>query len=751
MAGGGGVDTRVAVATIAEPVLLISAFGLVDGQVQGLGGRAVVGVNNSAGVVAAGGVHSIIVVSPSVGHASSIAEFSILMCVDGQVQSMDTFATVSISVVDIVDVALGERLGHVLPGVAVASGLGLGGTGVGVDGQVQGSGTLATIGISELDSLHTAFGVGVILTVGSIPSVSVALGDRLGAASVGVDGQLQSLGGAGGIIVPVDSGAAGVGLAVTISPSVGVANLDNLRSGRSIVVVGDNHGVDLLGNQTSVEGVEQGVFTQADGSHITGNNLVGRGGAERTDIIISHIVVDNIDVVADNAVASGEGTHTGLGHAEAGSDQGSGTGSNSSAAVDVAINGGVNAIDKLAHRHIDVENGFNRCIESQVENVDITTVNILLHIGNSRVGINIEEGGSRVGSSLLGGQHTVGVAVTVLGSGPSVGAAPNLVDVGVHILRDMQGQGVLDGAVVGVNSVIHDGVDRVGAVQLRSVEAAMEGVTIAILKSLAGGVHSIIDSQMQGSSTLAAIGISEVNSLVSVGSATVVSVADVGTGDVGLSDIIIYISRHVPGVGQALSHRCLTTGVGVDGEVQRNDAVATGNIRTHSGVGGVAGGVGSTVDPSVAVASHLVVNTGVAVVDGQVQRHNAVATGHIGTHHSIGSVAGGVGSTVDPSVSVASDLRVNTSITAVDGQVEGLKRADSGIVVVPVVAAGSGVGLVVTSRPDVGVANSDNLRVAGGTCLIGHHDVVVPFVGSEIVKLVDTGSDSVVIIDRVGP
>ena len=58
----------------------------------------------------------------------------------------------------------------------------------------------------------------------------------------------------------------------------------------------------------------------------------------------------------------------------------------------------------------------------------------------------------------------------------------------------------------------------------------------------------------------------------------------------------------------------------VDGQVERHDTVATCRVGQREGGGAVALRVGHTVDPLVAVASRLLVNTCSAVVDGQVQR-----------------------------------------------------------------------------------------------------------------------------------
>ena len=64
----------------------------------------------------------------------------------------------------------------------------------------------------------------------------------------------------------------------------------------------------------------------------------------------------------------------------------------------------------------------------------------------------------------------------------------------------------------------------------------------------------------------------------------------------------------------------------VDGQMQCHHGVTTRNIGQCEGRSVRGFGIGLAVNPSEAVTGHLFVNAGVGVVDGEVQRHNRVAT-----------------------------------------------------------------------------------------------------------------------------
>ena len=73
--------------------------------------------------------------------------------------------------------------------------------------------------------------------------------------------------------------------------------------------------------------------------------------------------------------------------------------------------------------------------------------------------------------------------------------------------------------------------------------------------------------------------------------------------------------------------------------------------------------------PSVAVAGSLRFSTGIAVVDGEVERHHTVAPGNVGFGECRRGGSRSVGGSM-PSVAVAGSLRFGTGIAVVDGEVE---------------------------------------------------------------------------------
>ena len=104
--------------------------------------------------------------------------------------------------------------------------------------------------------------------------------------------------------------------------------------------------------------------------------------------------------------------------------------------------------------------------------------------------------------------------------------------------------------------------------------------------------------------------------------------------------------------------------------MQRHHAVATCRVGQRVGRRVGAFGVGIAIDPRVGVAFGHLVDAGVAVIDGQVQRHHAVATCHVGQRVGRRVGAFGVGVAVNPCVGVAFGHLVNTCIAVIDGQVQ---------------------------------------------------------------------------------
>ena len=250
----------------------------------------------------------------------------------------------------------------------------------------------------------------------------------------------------------------------------------------------------------------------------------------------------------------------------------------------------------------------------------------------------------------------------------------------------------------------------------------------------------------------------------------------VATGDVG--ELVRRGNGRSAGVGHAVPSEAVAShGVGVasvavvDGQVQRDGAVATGNVGELVRRGnGRSAGVGHTV-PGEAVASHGSGVTSVAVVDGEVQRDGAVATGNVGEHVSQGLGRGGDVGVLVPVEAVTSHGGGVTGVAVVDGQVQGhnavatgnvgelVRRGNgrSGVVghAVPLEAVashGGGVASVAVTYGQVqrhrAVAVVDGLVHVGGIRR-GSHGVgaVVP---GERVTHVDGGVASVAVQSEVG-
>ena len=125
----------------------------------------------------------------------------------------------------------------------------------------------------------------------------------------------------------------------------------------------------------------------------------------------------------------------------------------------------------------------------------------------------------------------------------------------------------------------------------------------------------------------------------------------------------------MPGVGLARRHIDDGRRRLVDGQVERNHAVATAGV--GQGVGRVVGrsGIGGTV-PVVAYASSHRFNTGVAVTEGQTEGLDAVAANGVGDgvlSHSRGGVGNVVGR---PGVGVASANHIFASSAVAESEVE---------------------------------------------------------------------------------
>ena len=188
------------------------------------------------------------------------------------------------------------------------------------------------------------------------------------------------------------------------------------------------------------------------------------------------------------------------------------------------------------------------------------------------------------------------------------------------------------------------------------------------------------------------------------------------------------------GVGVAVPCVGFAGGVGVggvavvdDGEVEGVDAGTADRVDVAVVVG--AGGdilqVAAVVAPGVAVAGGVGVG-GVAVGShGEVESHEAVATGCIDTVHGVGVVVGGVGAAVAccPDQACADSVRVGVGCTVTHGDVH-LHEAVGGEV-----CTHDGVGGTTEAVPSEGVADTwvepegIDGEDGGEGSVVGHGDV----------------------------
>ena len=200
----GGVDTGVAVAAFALPEFNIDRSAVVDGQRQDSRCITTVGVGPVVGLVATlgVGVNNNIIVGPLVAVASCDgSEGLTLVCIDGQVEGSGTLATVGIDEGDGLDTALGVGIADISgSNIVVGGSIKLVGRDVPGVGEALCNG-LFTTGVG-VDGQHEGFVctslVVVVLEVsrsgvlGFVPGVSVAHGDRsLRILSTGQNGYLH--------------------------------------------------------------------------------------------------------------------------------------------------------------------------------------------------------------------------------------------------------------------------------------------------------------------------------------------------------------------------------------------------------------------------------------------------------------------------------------------------------------------------------------------------------------------------------
>ena len=228
--GAGGIGLAVAVRPSVGLASLAGDSGVrrvVNGQVQGVHLRAVVGVGMRIGGVGAGGIGLAVAVRPGVGLAGLAGDGGVCRIMDSQVQGVHLRAVVSI-----VMWVGGVGAGGIGLAVAVRPGIGLaslaGDCGMRriVDGEVQGVHLGAIVDIGMQIGGVGAGGVGLAVAV--CPGVALAgLAGDSGVRGV-VDSQVQSihLRAVVSIVMRVGGvGAGGVGLAVAVSPGIGLTSL----------------------------------------------------------------------------------------------------------------------------------------------------------------------------------------------------------------------------------------------------------------------------------------------------------------------------------------------------------------------------------------------------------------------------------------------------------------------------------------------------------------------------------------------
>ena len=216
-------------------------------------------------------------------------------------------------------------------------------------------------------------------------------------------------------------------------------------------------------------------------------------------------------------------------------------------------------------------------------------------------------------------------------------------------------------------------------------------------------------------------------------------------GTVGAMDVLkgldIVAARGVglliPSVGLAGRGHKLVGGGVIDGQVQSIDLRTAVGVIVRVGVV-AAGGVGLTVTGRPGVGLHSGDGGGGIhrMVDGEVQRHGAVAACGVGQREGRLVGAFSVGLTVDPREGLASLLLVNALGDMVDGQVQRVDlRTAVGILVAVGVVAADGVGLAVAGRPSVGLASRGRqggvYRIVDGQ-MQRHHTVAACRIGQRV-------------------
>ena len=669
----GGIGSAVPHIAVALGHRLSVVGSVVDGENQlvGAGAAGIAGVVVAIG--AAGVVHCAV---PFDAVASRLSDNLVGGQVDGQVQGIYTRATVVGSIIICISTAggVGQAIATLgsCPYIAVASSLGESLVAVVVDGQVQRVGAGAAFSGVVAVGVVASGGVGLVV---ASPGVGVASCIGVGSVAVVVDREGQRLGGGAlvfiGVVVDIGT-AGGVGQAVAVGPGVSVASRGGSRSGVDSTLVDLQH-VDKLVERAGVLDLAEpvGMTRSADGV-VGAVPLIGGFVGAGVDLG-GVIVVDNVDGIGAEIVAVSNRTD-----AQSSDDR-------CSNAVKVEGDGNIvriaiDGVGTQAGGNVDGLGAVDGLKQAEVQHADSRHSASGIKCGVGRVGVYILVGGDILEHSIAVAYAfahrypLIGVAGAV-GSFPSVAAASLDVDLNNLVVSDDRDDEVqMVDAVAAINA-LEGMVDN--TVERSSVHHTKISVGTFVDDEFAIGLVGRVDGQVQDAVARAAVGIGEGDGIV----------AARGVGG----------TVHIPGVGGASRLGQLNAGVGVDGQSQGDDTVATGLVGGGPLVVAALGvGLTVAVGPGVAVASRNGNRLCSAGVDSQSEGNSAVATINAGVFIGIDtrlSVGGSI-----PNVAVANHSVEVVVVGRIDSVVE------DGVVALRVVVA-----------PDVGTVDGlDHKRVEQG-------------------------------------
>ena len=415
------------------------------------------------------------------------------------------------------------------------------------------------------------------------------------------------------------------------------------------------------------------------------------------------------------------------------------------------------------------EGGVEEVATVAVSGVEHVVVTVVAVVGNDLVGAGggvvdgqVEHVGARAAVSIdvVAGVDTAlslrdGVAVV----NPGVAVASSLGEGLGRALVQGELQGVDTRAVAGVDIVVGDN-HRVGGIGVIDVVHAggLPDEVVALARLDGHDVGGVVDGQVEGDSAVATGGIGEgvlcgevvdvIGVAIYPGHAvasnllidTVVAEVDGqmesvnARAAVGISVVVVVnraagVRGAVPCVAVAGYDGGVVAGVAVDGQVQCHDAVAAGGIGELMSQVVAAGSEAGMLIPVEAVAGHCRGVTRGAVLDSQVQRHHAVASGCIGEGVRQAVAAGGEAGVLVPVEAVASHGGGVAGVAVVDGQVQrhgAVAAVGGGEEVRQCAAAGGEAGVLV---PVEAVASHGGGVTCDGKSLV-HNQSTEPAVGT---------------------